>query len=51
MALLLLQQIVSLFLIMACGFTLVRTRLLKASDSRALSVMSIYLVVPCVIIK
>ena len=51
MALLLLKQIVSLFLIMACGFLLVRMRLLQASDSRALSVMSIYLVVPCVIIK
>lgn len=51
MALILLRQIISLFLIMGCGFLLVRLKLLKGSDSRALSVMSIYLIVPCVIIK
>ena len=51
MALLLLRQILSLFLIMACGFLIVRLRLLKGSDSRMLSVLSIYLIVPCVIVK
>ena len=51
MALLLLRQILSLFLIMACGFLAVKLRLLKATDSRVLSVLSIYLIVPCVIIK
>ena len=51
MALLLLQQILSLFLIMATGFLVVKVGLLKASDSRAFSVVTIYLVVPCVIIK
>ena len=51
MALLLLQQIVSLFFIMALGFLLVRLGLLKSTDSRALSVLSIYIIVPCVIIK
>ena len=51
MALLLLRQILSLFLIMACGFLIVRLRLLKGSDSRILSVLSIYLIVPCVIVK
>ena len=51
MALLLLQQIISLFLIMALGFLLVKLRLLKGSDSKPLSVLSIYLIVPCVIIK
>ncbi len=51
MALLLFKQILSLFLIMACGFLIVRLRLLKSSDSRMLSVLSIYLIVPCVIVK
>ena len=51
MALLLLEQILSLFLIMACGFLVVKLGLLKGSDSRAFSVVSIYLIVPCVIIK
>ena len=51
MALLLLQQITSLLLIMACGFAMVKSGLLKSTDSRSLSVMSIYLIVPCVIIK
>ncbi len=51
MALLLLRQILSLFLIMACGFLIVRLRFLKGSDSRILSVLSIYMIVPCVIIK
>ena len=36
---------------MACGFLIVRLRLLKSSDSRMLSVLSIYLIVPCVIVK
>ena len=51
MALLLLRQILSLFLIMACGFLAVRLRLLKGADSKVLSILSIYLIVPCVIIK
>lgn len=49
-ALLLMKQIVSLFLMMGCGFILVKTGLLKASDSRILSILSIYLTMPCVII-
>ncbi len=51
MALLLLKQIVSLFLMMACGFLVVRLRLLRGSDCRVLSVLSIYLIIPCVIVK
>ena len=51
MALLLFRQILSLFLIMACGFLVVRLGLLKGSDSRILSILSIYLIVPCVIVK
>lgn len=51
MALLLLKQIASLFLIIASGFLLVRLKLLKGEDSRPLSVLCIYLIVPCVIIR
>ena len=51
LALLLFRQIISLFLIMACGFLAVRLRLLKGADSKVLSILSIYLIVPCVIIK
>lgn len=48
---LLLQQITKLFLILLMGFLLVRSRLLKSEDSRVLSVMTLYLVVPCTIIN
>ncbi len=51
MSILLLKQILSLFLMMACGFTLVKAGLLKGKDTKPLSVMSIYLIVPAVIIK
>ena len=51
MALLLLKQIASLFLIIASGFLLVRLKLMKGEDSRPLSVLCIYLIVPCVIIR
>ncbi len=48
---LLLQQILVLFLMMGAGFLLVRLGLLEASASRPLSVITLYLVVPCVIIN
>ena len=51
MAILLLKQILSLALLMACGFLLVKLKLLKGEDSRALSVISIYLIMPCVMIR
>ena len=51
MSLLLLKQIVSLFLMMACGFVFVKLKMLKSTDSKALSVLSIRLIVPCVIVK
>jgi len=50
-ATLLLFQIAALFLMMALGFLLVKAHLLKAEDSRVLSVIVIYLVIPCVILK
>lgn len=49
--LLLIKQIAELFLIMLMGFILVKARLLKAEESRALSVVTLYLVMPCVIIN
>ena len=48
---LLLQQIAKLFLILLLGFLLVRFRLLKSEDSRVLSVVTLYLVVPCTIVN
>ena len=49
-ALLLAQQIAQLFLILFCGYLIVRTGLLRAADSKVLSVILVYLVIPCVII-
>ena len=50
MVLLLFEQIVQLFLCVILGWFLVRLRLLKPTDSRVLSVVCLYLVIPCVII-
>ena len=47
---LLLQEIAQLFLILFFGWLLVRCRILKSSDSRILSVIVLYLIVPCSII-
>ncbi|MBV7273987.1 AEC family transporter [Clostridium sp. PL3] len=50
-SLLLMKQIAELFLIMVMGFVLVKTNLLKAEESKSLSVVVLYLVMPCVIIN
>lgn len=50
LSILLLKQIASLFLIAAAGFALVKCRLLGKEDSRVISVICIYLAVPCMII-
>ena len=50
MALLLIEKIVSLFLIMFAGALLVKLKLLKSSDSRVLSLVLLYLLTPCVIL-
>lgn len=47
----LMQQIIVLFLMMACGYGLVKGKLLTTKDSRVLSILSIYLIIPFVIIK
>ncbi len=51
MAFLLFQKIASLFLCIAAGFTLVKLRLLKSEDSKVLTMLSLYLIVPAVIIQ
>ena len=50
-SLLLIQQIAQLFLILLMGYAVVRTGLLKASDSKVLSVVFVYLVMPCVVLN
>ena len=49
-ALLLAREIAQLFLILLAGFVLVRAGLLRAADSKVLSVILVYLVIPCVIV-
>ena len=50
-SLILAKKIVSLFLIMLLGAMLVRCKIVHAQDSKVLSVISLYLVMPCVIIS
>ena len=50
-SLLLMQQIAQLFLILLMGYAVVKTGLLIASDSKALSVVFVYLVMPCVVLN
>ena len=47
---LLFKQIVELFLIIFVGFLLVKINLLKESDSKVLSTITLYAICPCVII-
>ena len=50
-SLILAKKIGSLFLIMLLGAMLVRCKIVHAQDSKVLSVISLYLVMPCVIIS
>ena len=50
-SLLLMQQIAQLFLVLLMGYAVVKTDLLKASDSKVLSVVFVYLVMPCVVLN
>ena len=45
--LILAQKILSLFIMMAMGALLVRTKLMKVSDGKAISTVALYLIVPC----
>ena len=51
LSLILAERIGSLFIIGFCGFLLVKTGLLKSEQSRTLSVWSIYVLLPCVILN
>ena len=48
---LLFQQIAQMFLALFMGFAVVRCGLLKSGDSKVLSVLSLYVIFPCVIIN
>ena len=50
-SLLLMQQIAQLFLVLLMGYAVVKTGLLKSSDSKVLSVVFVYLVMPCVVLN
>ena len=48
---LILNQMLQFFLMLLFGFILVKSRLLGPDDSKVLSALSIYLVLPCVIVN
>ena len=50
-SLILTEQIIKLFIILLLGFLLVKFGLLKASDSKSVSVILVYLILPCMIIN
>ena len=50
MGLLILKQIIKYVLMMLAGFLIVKRNILKAEDSRILSVLSVYLILPCAIL-
>ncbi|MCI8809988.1 MAG: AEC family transporter [Oscillibacter sp.] len=50
-SLILLKEVIKLFLILVMGYALVKTRLLKPADSKSVSVILVYLVIPCMIIN
>lgn len=47
----LIKKIISLFLILFLGALLVRLKVLKAEDSKVLSKLTLYLIIPCVILN
>ncbi len=51
MVYLLLKQILSMMIMIACGFVLVKTGIVKAKESSTLSAITIYLILPCVVIN
>ena len=50
-SLLLMEEIIKLFVIMFMGYAVVKAGLMKSSESKIVSVILVYLVIPCVIIK
>lgn len=51
LSLLLAQQIISMFIMLIFGFLLVKFKLLKAEDSKILSILLLYVIAPCTIIN
>ena len=49
-SLLLMEEIAKLFAIMLMGYAVVKASLMKSSESKSISVVMVYLVIPCVII-
>lgn len=50
-SLLLMEEIIKLFVIMFMGYAVVKARLMKSSESKSVSVIMVYLVIPCVILN
>ena len=50
-SLLLMEEIAKLFAIMIMGYVVVKAGLMKASESKSVSVILVYLVIPCTIIN
>lgn len=50
MGILILKQIIKYVLMMLSGFLIVKRNILKTEDSRILSVLSVYLILPCAIL-
>lgn len=51
MSILLLEQIMELLLMMLMGYALVKAKKIKPQDSKGLSIVVIYLIMPCVILN
>lgn len=51
LSLILAQKILSMFVIMAMGFALVRTRVVSSEDSRGVSLATLYVISPCMIVS
>ena len=50
-SLLLMEEITKLFVIMFIGYAVVKAGLMKSSESKSVSVIMVYLVIPCVILN
>ena len=50
-SILLMEQIIELFIMILMGFIIVKTGIVKDEDSKVLSKIVLYLIIPCVIIN
>ena len=50
-SIILMEQIIQLFLMIFMGFLIVKAKLLNSEDSKILSIIVLYLIIPCVIIN